>query len=203
MLRATAVAFAIALALGAWLAYRAGWPLLLLALIGVLCGIWYTAGRYSLAYLGLGEPFVFVFFGPVAVGGTYYVQAQQLPWPILVAGMAPGLLSVSLLAVNNLRDIEQDELAGKRTLAVRFGRTFARWEYVLCIVLALLVPVVLWSTYGYPASVMGASGAGLVAVPACRIVWHQRGKALNRVLGMTALLLLVYSILFSLGLCWP
>ena len=133
------------------------------------------------------------------VTGTYYVQALQWDWRIAIAGLAPGLLAVGLLVVNNLRDIDEDRIANKRTLAVRFGATFSRIQYVLCIVLAAAVPCVLW-LLGMKVSVLIAS---LVIVPGaivCVKVWRNNGIDLRPCLGMTAGLLLLYSVLFCIGL---
>jgi len=128
MKRATVLTFGLAALVSLPLVLRGGWMLAPLMLAAIASGILYTAGPKPLGYLGLGDLFVFVFFVPVAVAGTYYVQTLRLSEAPLVAGVAPGLLSVAILVVNNLRDIEGDARSGKRTLAVRLGPTFARWE---------------------------------------------------------------------------
>ncbi|MBW1752269.1 MAG: 1,4-dihydroxy-2-naphthoate polyprenyltransferase, partial [Deltaproteobacteria bacterium] len=115
--------FALAVVPGAYLIWRAGLPLFVIGVLSILCGILYTAGPYPLGYVGLGELFVILFFGPVAVGGTYYVQTLQISVPVIISGLAPGLFSVAILTVNNLRDVKSDHRAGKKTLAVRFGIT--------------------------------------------------------------------------------
>ena len=117
--------------------------MLFIGILSILLGILYTGGPYPLGYNGLADIFVLIFFGPVAVGGTYYVQALEINKVVLLAGLAPGLISMAILTVNNLRDIHTDAKAGKRTLAVRFGAGFARVEYLLSIVAASLVPVLL------------------------------------------------------------
>ena len=109
----------------AYLTWRAGWPVVIIGVTSVISGILYTGGPKPLGYMGLGDLFVLVFFGPVAVGGTYFVQALQVTPEVIVAGLAPGLLSTAILVVNNLRDIESDALAGKNTLAVRLGAHLA------------------------------------------------------------------------------
>ena len=199
MLLATGLMFAITCAATWYLYDRAGWPFLLIGTLSILFGVLYTAGRYSLAYLGLGDPFVLIFFGPVAVAGTYYVQALEVGWPIIIAGLAPGFLAVGLLVVNNLRDIDEDRVANKRTLAVRFGVTFSRVQYTLCIIAAALVPVVLiLSGFG-----RGVAIATLVLAPGLFVtmkVWRNDGAKLRPCLGMTAGLLLLYTILFCVGL---
>lgn len=201
--------FALALLPGAYIVYRGGWPFVVIGLVSIACGILYTGGPFPLGYLGLGDIFVLVFFGPVAVGGTYFLHTLRItpehvgltPFDVLIAGLAPGLISVALLTVNNLRDIEQDRVGGKRTLAVRFGRTFARVEYANCIVLAGVV-VPLYFSF--------ASGRFLfLLVPVCvlaagvkplRVVFTEvDGSSLNDALAATGKLLLVFSLVFALG----
>ena len=121
----------------------------------------------------------------------------MLRWSIIVAGLAPGLLSVGILIVNNLRDHRQDRLAGKRTLAVRFGVEFTRRQYLLCLLLAAAVPFVLWYTRELPVYVLAASVALVPGGLLARQLWLRQGTALNPVLGQTAALLLGYSFVFS------
>jgi 1,4-dihydroxy-2-naphthoate octaprenyltransferase len=200
MKRATVLTFVLAAVICSYLVWRAGWPLALVGALSILCGVLYTAGPFPLAYVGLGDLFVVVFFGPVAAAGTYYVQALHLPMYAVVAGLAPGLLSTAILTVNNLRDIESDRKAGKKTLAVRLGATFARWEYTVCVVTAALVPVVLHRAWNLPRGVLLASLILPIALPVIRRVWRgDDGRALNPMLGATALLLLLYSALFAVG----
>ncbi len=199
MSRAAVVMFALTIAISIALCLRAGWPFLVIGLLSILFGLLYTAGPYSLAYLGLGDPCVLVFFGPVAVAGTYYVQGLSLPADVIVAGLAPGLLAVGLLVVNNLRDIDEDRLASNRTLAVRFGATFSRIQYTLCVSVAGAVPLLLWAG-GRP---LGLLIACLVVLPGVFVtvkVWRDSGIRLRPCLGMTAGLLIVYTTLFCIGL---
>ncbi len=123
---------------GLYLIYEAGWPVFWIGITSIFCGIIYTAGPFPLAYLGLGDVFTFVFFGPVATMGTYYVQANDISFASLLLGCVPGVYSVVLIALNNLRDRESDILVNKKTLAVRFGAGFARAEIGLC----LFAPVI-------------------------------------------------------------
>jgi len=143
--------------------------------------------------------FVVVFFGPVAVAGTHYVQSLQFDWSTVIAGLAPGLIATGLLVVNNLRDIDEDREANKRTLAVRFGATFSRYQYTACIVLAALVPLV----FGAIKNQWWPTLASLVILPGAFVmlkVWRNDGVALRPYLGMTAGLLLLYTVLFCAGL---
>lgn len=197
---ATALAFLLACVPGLYIVLRGGWPFVVIGLVSILCGILYTGGPLPLGYLGLGDLFVLVFFGPVAVGGTYYVQALDLNAAVLVAGLAPGLFSVAILTVNNLRDIEQDARAGKKTLPVRFGRTFARWEYVCSIAIAAGVIPAALSLAGGRWFAPISSLTLLVAAPTIRVLWTRTdGLALNNALAATGKLLLVFSVLFSVG----
>ena len=135
------VFFLIATAAGIFLTLRAGWPVVVIGLASIFFGILYTAGPYSLAYLGLGEVFTFLFFGLVATAGTYFVQALSFSPEAVWLGILPGSYSVVLIALNNLRDRESDQLANKKTLAVRFGERFARVEILLFLFVPALVPL--------------------------------------------------------------
>jgi 1,4-dihydroxy-2-naphthoate octaprenyltransferase len=193
--------FAFAVLMGVPLMVRGGWPIILIGILSVISGVWYTKGSYSLAYTGLADIFVLIFFGPVAVGGTYFVQGLTISWPILVLGAGPGLVAMGLLAVNNLRDIDNDRKADKLTLAVRFGPTFARLEYTVCFVLAALLPWVVFAVTGKFLYTGAASLVLLLSIPTQRVVWSTRdGEALNGALAATGKWLVIYSLLFSVGL---
>ena len=126
VLIATYVAFAVAVLAGTYLIATAGWELLLVGAASILAGVLYTGGPRPYGYEGLGEVFVFLFFGVVAVTGSYYAQTEELDWEALVLAVPVGLLASAILVVNNVRDLETDRRAGKRTLAVRLGRERAR-----------------------------------------------------------------------------
>jgi 1,4-dihydroxy-2-naphthoate octaprenyltransferase len=199
MKKAFVATFLFAFVVGLFLIYRGGWPILAIGLLSILFGILYTGGPYPLAYNGLGDIFVLIFFGPVAVGGTYYLQTLDLTTSAVIAGFAPGLISTSLLTVNNLRDIETDARAGKRTLAVRFGRTFARIEYLLTVVVACLIPVFLYLRHPEREFLPLALIVLIPALPAVRKVFTMEiGAGLNTVLAQTGKLLLIHSIVFSI-----
>ena len=191
--------FFCAFLLGSILALRGGWVFLLIGALSIGSGILYTGGPYPLGYNGLGDIFVLIFFGPVAVGGTYYVQTLSLPASVLVAGLAPGLLATALLAVNNLRDIDTDQKAGKRTLAVRFGKTFAQLEYIFVLTLALGIPVAIYFFDQQHPYLLLSLFTALPALPLIKKLYTAQGHALNEVLAKTGLLLLVHSSFFSIG----
>lgn len=203
MWRATVLVFGLAVLSGLYLIIRGGWPILAVGLASIGTAVWYTAGSYSLAALGLADLFVFVFFGPVAVGGTYYVQALSLPLEVVVAGTGPGLLSIAILLVNNVRDVAQDREADKRTLVVRFGRRFGIVAYGGCVVGALLLAAVLATGWFSPAAHPWAA-APLVLLPLAiqpirTMADTTDPERLNPLLGTTGRLLLLWAILFTVG----
>ena len=200
MLAATVAVYALACFSGLYLVLRCGWPLLAVGALSIAAGIGYTAGPFPFGYRGWGDAFVLLFFGPVAVAGTYYVQALRVTLAAVVAGLAPGFLAVAILVVNNLRDVNGDARAGKRTLAVRFGRGFARGEYLFCLLAAACVPVALYALTGrHPWSLL-ATLIAPVSLPVVRQVFGgTTGEILNPMLAWTARLLLLYSVLFSIG----
>ena len=200
MKRAFILAFVLAAILGSYLIYRAGLPVVVIGVLSILFAITYTAGPFPLGYNGLGDIFVFIFFGLVAVGGTYYVQALEINSTVVLAGIAPGLFSTAILTVNNLRDIHQDKESGKKTLAVRFGVRFARAEYLLCFAGACLMPVVLvFITRNHFYSLFSIATI-LMALPSFKIILkEQPSKKFNSVLAQTGKMLLLFSILFSVG----
>ena len=184
---------------GLYLVWRGGWPVLLVGVLSMSAGMLYTGGPRPLGYMGLGDLLVLVFFGPVAVAGTYYVQTLSVSTTVIVAGLAPGLLSVAMLAVNNLRDIDEDREAGKKTLAVRLGRGFVRGEYLAAVLAACLLPLLLHLASGQRPWSLAGSLTLVAALPVLRRILEDEGAALNRILAGTARLLLVYGVLFSAG----
>ena len=200
ILRSSLLVFAAAVIIGIFLVLRGGWPIVLIGIASVICGILYTGGPYPLAYLGLGEIFVVIFFGPVATLGTYYVQALEFSKEVFIAGLAPGLISTALIAVNNLRDIPTDIKARKRTLAVRFGYRVARIEYTLCILGGLFIPlflVVMLKDHWF--SLIASFAVIPAFFPIRDVVSGISGEMLNDTLAKTGKVLLIFSILFSAG----
>ncbi len=205
MRRAMAGVFAAAFLTGLTLLPYGGWPLLGVGVASILCGIAYTGGPYPLGYHGLGDLFVFLFFGLVAVGATYFVQAGRLGVEPLLAGAGVGLLAANILVVNNYRDVETDAKAGKRTLVVRWGRGFARAQFAASHILALAVPALL--------AVRGTgslAGAGLVAAGLAPFAVAQ-GRTLARartpaeliaLLGRTGRYVALYALVVSVWLVW-
>jgi 1,4-dihydroxy-2-naphthoate octaprenyltransferase len=198
VLRGAYVCFFLAALCGVPLVLHSGWPLLAIGVASIAAAYAYTGGPYPLAYHGLGELFVLAFFGLIAVGGTYYIQRGRLDWTVVAMGAAAGLLAVALLAVNNLRDARNDVRSGKRTLAVRFGETFARVE----IVVSVLGPFAIVALLAWSASRPWLMTVWLslpLAVALLVRVYRSEGAALNRCLAMCGALQWVFGILFVVG----
>ncbi|WP_435360504.1 1,4-dihydroxy-2-naphthoate polyprenyltransferase [Haloarchaeobius sp. DFWS5] len=216
--QAMALTFALAIVSGTYLVWVGGVPILVIGLLSVASGVAYTGGPYPLGYNGLGDLFVFVFFGVVAVVGTYYVQAAAAAasYGPLATGLAPmadttltiaflaslpiAAISTNILVVNNVRDKEEDSQTGKTTLAVRFGYGFARTEFVAMLALAYVIPLVLVVAYDVPATVL----APLLSLPLAAsvtqtVLSRTEGEALNPALERVGQLLALYAVLFGIG----
>ncbi len=190
--------FGVALVIGIYLAVVGGWPILITGLASIAAGWAYTGGPWPFGYHGLGDLFVFVFFGLVATAGTTYVQLHAVPPPAWIAAVPVGALATAILVVNNLRDIATDARAGKRTLAVRLGPDATRVEYVLLLVLAFAAPFPLLP-FARPWVLLPLATLPLAAGPV-RLVFRGHGAELNAALGATARLHLAYGALLALGL---
>lgn len=199
-----AVSFGLAALAGVYLTVAAGWPVIVIGLASLLAGAAYTAGPFPLAYNGLGDLFVMIFFGFAAVCGTVYVTAGFVPESAWWAALAAGALTVNILVVNNIRDIETDRQADRRNIPVVFGRRAAEIEYALMLALAYIVPLVLWGRGLASAWVLLAflslpQGGKLMKM----LLDGLEGPPLNRTLGQTAQLLLRYCVLLAVGLVLP
>ncbi len=197
------VTLAAAMLVGVYLVWVAGWPIVWIGLASVACAVLYTGGPFPLAYHGLGDVFVFVFFGLVAVAGTYYVQGLAWPADAFLAGAALGALNTAILIVNNLRDLTTDEAAGKRTLAVRLGVRGTRVEFLFMLVVAAVTPVLGWRYFGWPAWVMLALLFLPAAVPpVTKVMAPHDPAALLPALGETARLVAVYGLILDASLAF-
>jgi len=217
--RATALTYGLALVVGLYLVGVGGVPILVVGLSSIVAGLLYTGGPYPYGYYGLGDLFVFVYFGLVAVTGTYYVQAVArmdpglfpaglAPEAVTVAGLfggaAAGALATNILVVNNIRDRETDRAAGKRTLAVLIGYRWSRVEYLALLAVAYAVPLACWLALGYSPAVLLALGSLPLAVTVSRTVLTETGgDALNPALERTGQLLALYAVLLTAGLVAP
>lgn len=185
---------------GIYLVSVAGWPVLIIGIASILAALAYSGGPYPLASHGLGDLFVFIFFGPVAVCGTYFAQSQHFHPSALLASVPVGLLITSVLVVNNLRDLETDRRAGKRTLAVMIGPGASKIEYA---VLQAGAFGSLWPMHGFSDGspwLFLPAGALPVAIGLIRAICRFRGARLNRLLAATAASALIFSLLLSLGI---
>jgi 1,4-dihydroxy-2-naphthoate octaprenyltransferase len=219
----TVAAFGLATLVGLYLVYVGGWPIVAIGIASILCGVAYTGGPYPLGWNGLGDLFVFVFFGPVAVAGTVWVQLHglpnaggtsllvklaALPSAVWLASLPVGALATAVLIVNNVRDLPTDAAVGKRTLAVRFGRRFGVVEYGAMLGLAAGAPVALWSAAFIPGAWFDSSG--FLLLPLLTIPWgvmllrtlarSTDGPTLNETLASTAKLGVVHAALFAIGI---
>jgi 1,4-dihydroxy-2-naphthoate polyprenyltransferase len=194
------IAVGLAIVLGIYLAFIAGWPVILIGLAAIASAILYTGGPFPLGYHGLGDLFVFLFFGLAAVAGTYFVQTGRVEGEVWWMAVSIGLLVVNLLVVNNLRDIPTDRKAGKFTMAILLGERGSRWEYVLfqgiaygiVLVMVLLNALPVWALLSWLSIPM--------AYRAARIVLTQDGRQLNPALGKTSQLAFIYGFLLLAGI---
>jgi len=212
--RAMWLTFAAAILVGTFLVYVGGVPILVVGLASVAAGIAYTGGPYPLGYHGLGDLFVFVFFGVIAVTGTYYVQAAALVgggFPLwvpdgtvtlaaVIASLPVAAISTNILVVNNVRDVAEDAETGKRTLAVRFGYRFSRAQFLALLALAYLTPAWFFATGGGLAPLLPLVTLPLAVGIARTVVTETGGEALNPALESTGKLLGAYAVAFAVGL---
>ncbi|HLH66952.1 MAG TPA: 1,4-dihydroxy-2-naphthoate polyprenyltransferase [Solirubrobacteraceae bacterium] len=200
VLIATYLTFGAAVLAGAYLIAVAGWVLLAIGAASILAGVAYTGGPRPYGYEGLGELFVFLFFGVVAVAGSYYVQTRELEWEAFALAVPVGLLAAAILVVNNVRDIDSDRRAGKRTLAVRLGRPRARALYALALALAYLTTAAIAAaSYGLWLLAPWLT-LPLAARPLAAVLGRSDGPSLNRALGATGQLQLAFCALLSAAL---
>jgi 1,4-dihydroxy-2-naphthoate polyprenyltransferase len=201
VLVATWVAFGVAVAAGIYLITVAGIVILIVGVASILAGVLYTGGPRPYGYEGLGELFVFLFFGLVAVNGSYYVQLERLDWLPFGLSLAVGFLVTAILVVNNVRDIETDQRAGKRTLAVRIGRPRTRQLYAALLAASFVaVPVTLLATGGPAWGLLALGAAPLARRPLAAVMTRTDGPSLNGALAGTGALLAAFSVLLAGGL---
>ena len=201
VMRATWVAFAVAVACGIYLATVAGAVILLIGALSIAAGVLYTGGPRPYGYAGLGEVFVFLFFGLVAVNGSYYVQLEQLDALPLGLSISIGFLATAIIVVNNVRDLETDRRTAKNTLAVRIGRESAVNLYRLLVAGAFVVlPIALVAGESSLLPLIGLAAAPMALRPARTLAERRDGPALNGVLAATGALLGVFSLLVTAGL---
>lgn len=200
MKSAMMIVFMFAFIVGLSLLQFGGWPLLVIGVASIVCGVAYTGGPYPLGYNGLGDLFVFIFFGLVAVCTTFFVQTGYVSTEAIICSVGVGLLAANILVVNNYRDVETDRRAGKRTLVVRFGKNFARIQFGVSLFVALTIPVHLMRMGCKPVVLLPLGLAPLAWRHAQRLASAQTPAELIALLGDTGKLLALYAILLSAGL---
>jgi 1,4-dihydroxy-2-naphthoate octaprenyltransferase len=185
-----------------FLIIRGGIPILIIGISALLAGYYYTGGSSPYGYLGFGDIFVLIFFGPVSLAGAYYIQTLTVNPLIIFTGLGPGLISVAILTVNNIRDIDNDRRTGKKTLVVRLGRKFGIIEYNISIIIASFIPLIasLLSPTFYANSKISIIILLLLIHPYKILKTYRDGEKLNEILSFTGKILVIYGIIFILGL---
>lgn len=192
--------FSLTFLLGLYLVYISTWVTLLIGILSIFAGIAYTAGPYPLAYNGLGDVFVFLFFGIVGTVGTYYVQVLDVSTLVLWASIPVGALITNILVVNNYRDIEEDRQVGKNTLAVKMGKKFTRYQYLVFMILSYLILFVVYFTFNNSLFVFLPMLTLPLAIKLIKMIFSYSGEKLNKTLELTAKLSAFYGFLFSIGI---
>lgn len=192
--------FASTFLLGLYLVYLGGWLILLIGIFSIIAGIAYTAGPYPLAYNGLGDIFVFVFFGLIGTVGTYYVQTGSVQMIAVWTSIPVGALITNILVVNNYRDIDEDKSNGKNTLAVKLGEKFTRLQYVGFMILSYTILIVVYFTYKQSLFVFLPVLSLPVAIKLIKMIYSFKGTSLNNTLALTAKLSMIYGLLFAAGI---
>jgi 1,4-dihydroxy-2-naphthoate octaprenyltransferase len=194
------IVFALAAVCGIYMTLYSGWWIIIIGLLAVIAAIAYTGGPFPYGYKGLGEVFVFIFFGFAAVCGTYYAQAGRVSLLAILSSVPVGLLIVAILVVNNLRDLEGDRDSGKRTLAVRFGPQWTQQEFIALLALAYLFVFLIAFVHMGSVWVLLCWLSLPLAFHQAQSVMRDKGKALNLTLANVGKLTLIFSILYAIGL---
>jgi 1,4-dihydroxy-2-naphthoate polyprenyltransferase len=194
------IVFLITFLLGLYLVYAAGWIVLGIGIVSIIAGLAYTAGPFPLAYNGLGDLFVFLFFGIVGTMGTFYLHHQEFTLLSFLVSLPVGALITNILVVNNFRDIEEDRNAGKNTLAVILGNTFSRIEFVVLLIISFLIPFSLFFTYDFSYWIFLPYLTIPIAIILIKMLYEYKDKELNKTLELTAKFSALYGLLFSIGI---
>ncbi len=192
--------FFTAFLLGLYLVYSVGLVILWIGILSIIAGLAYTAGPFPLAYNGLGDLFVFIFFGIVGTVGTYYLHAQQFTTLAFLISLPVGALITNILIVNNYRDIEEDKTAGKNTLAVLLGREFSRYEYVFFILISFFIPFLLHFKYDFNIWIFLPYITLPIAITLVKMIYALTGTQLNKTLELSAKFSAIYGLLLSIGI---
>ena len=192
--------FGLSFLLGLNLVYSTNILILWVGVISILAGIIYTAGPFPLAYNGLGDLFVFIFFGIVGTMGTFYLHTQEISLLAFVVSIPVGALTTNILIVNNYRDIEEDRAANKKTLAVLLGKIFTRWQFVVLLLLCYAVSVFLFISFNFSLWIFLPYTTFPITFVLIKMLYTFKGEELNKTLELTAKFAGLYGLLFSIGL---
>ncbi|MCX7875032.1 MAG: 1,4-dihydroxy-2-naphthoate polyprenyltransferase [Melioribacteraceae bacterium] len=192
--------FSLSFLLGIYLIAIAGWLVLLIGVLSIIAGIIYTAGPFPLAYNALGDIASFLFFGFIGTVGTYYVQANEITAFVFWASIPVGSLITNILVVNNYRDKEEDKLNGKKTLAVLFGETFSRFQYLIFMIASYSILFIVYFTFRKSIWVFLPILSLPISIKLIKMIYTFKGKELNKTLELTAKLSAIYGLLFAIGI---
>ncbi len=192
--------FSVTFFLGLYLVYLGGMIILLIGILSIFFGYAYTAGPYPLSYNGLGDVFVFVFFGFVGTIGTYYVQALDVSWVAVLVSIPAGALITNILVVNNYRDIEEDRVNNKKTLAVLFGKRYSRFQYYSSLIISYAVPIIIYFNYKQSILILLPLITLPLALRLVKMMLTYKGNQLNETLALTAKFSALFAILLSIGI---
>ncbi|WP_244405209.1 1,4-dihydroxy-2-naphthoate polyprenyltransferase [Ignavibacterium album] len=200
MRNAIFLVFGLTFILGLYLVYVTDWKILAIGIFSIIAGLAYTAGPYPLAYHGLGDLFVFLFFGIIGTMGTYYLHHLEFTIVSFLVSLPVGALITNILIVNNYRDIEEDKVAGKNTLAVIFGKEFSRYEYIFFLLLSFFVPFILYFKFNFTGTIFLPYLSFPLAILLAKMIFNYHGQQLNKTLEVSAKYSALYGLLFSAGM---
>ena len=193
-------AFGLAFLLGLYLVYSSGSVILIIGVVSIIVGILYTAGPFPLAYNGLGDLFVFIFFGIVGTMGTFYLHIKEFSFLSFLVSLPVGALTTNILVVNNYRDIEEDRHANKKTLAVLFGKVFTRWQFIVLIILSYMMCITLYFLFDFSLWIFLPYTTLPITILLIKMLYKFKDEELNKTLELTAKFAGLYGLLFSIGL---
>lgn len=200
MQTAIALVFGLTFLLGLYLVYVTDWKIFIIGVFSIIAGLAYTAGPYPLAYHGLGDLFVFLFFGIIGTMGTYYLHHQEFTFISFLVSLPVGALITNILVVNNYRDVEEDKQAGKNTLTVILGTEFSRYEYIFLLLLSFFIPFILYFKFNFNATIFLPYVTLPFAIILVKMIFSFQGQQLNKTLEVSAKYSALYGILFSAGM---
>ncbi|MCW8804423.1 MAG: 1,4-dihydroxy-2-naphthoate polyprenyltransferase [Ignavibacteriaceae bacterium] len=192
--------FGLTFLFGLYLVFSVGILILWVGIFSILAGIIYTAGPYPLAYNGLGDVFVFIFFGIIGTMGTFYLHTQEISYLSILVSIPVGALITNILVVNNFRDIEEDREANKNTLAVILGRNFSKWQFIILIVISYLISFIIYFQFNFHFWIFLPLATIPVSIILIRMLYTLKGEALNKTLELSAKFAGLYGLLFAIGL---